>query len=211
MNLERSILLVSAGLVHPLLPARFLLRRALATIPGYRFRRVASLEDLPSRPSFRAIVLYVHTKTISSTALERLDRFLQQGGGLLAIHAASASFKEEPRFFELLGGQFIQHGPVESFEVQPAEPASDLFAGIPSFSVTDELYRHNYDPNNHIHFYTTVGSEREPVVWTRYHSSGRVCYCSLGHTLNAMRHPQVWQILQRGLAWVCSSAGEAPA
>jgi hypothetical protein len=169
------------------------------------------LEGFPSQPSFQAIVLYVHTEAISSIALTRLDRFLQQGGGMLAVHAASASFKDEPRFVELLGGQFVEHGPVESFEVRPTEPASELFAGIPPFSVTDELYQHQYDPGNRIHFYTTVGDEREPVVWTRYHGAGRVCYCSLGHTLSAMRQPQVWQILQRGLSWDCSSSREASA
>ena len=203
-----SVLLVSAGIVHPSLPARFLLRRALTAMPGYRFRRVASLEALPARPSFRAIVLYVHTDTLSPSALEKFDSYLRQGGGLLAVHAASASFKEEPHYFDILGGRFVEHGPVESFEVRPAEPPSTIFAGIPPFSVTDELYRHQYDPGNRIHFATNVGDEREPVVWTRSHGSGRVCYCSLGHTLNAMRRPEVWQILQRGLAWVCASAEE---
>ena len=175
-------------------------------MPGYRFRRVASLEALPAQPAVRAIVLYIHHETVSADALEALDTFVRQGGGLLAVHAASASFKGASRYFDLLGGQFVEHGPVESFEVRPAEPQSDLFAGIPPFSVTDELYRHEYDPGNLIHFTTTVGDEREPVVWTRSHGSGRVCYCSLGHTLDAMRRPEVWQILQRGLAWACSPA-----
>jgi type 1 glutamine amidotransferase len=180
-------------------------------MPGYHFQRAASLEGLPARSPVGAIVLYMHQETISAAALEKLDSFVRQGGGLLAVHAASASFKGESRYFEILGGQFVEHGPVESFEVRPAEPQSDLSAGIPPFSVTDELYRHAYDPGNHIHFTTTVGDEREPVVWTRNHGSGRVCYCSLGHTLDAMRRPEVWQILQRGLAWACSSSGEAPA
>lgn len=209
--MERSVLLVSSGIVHPSLPARFLLRRALAAVPGYHFRRIASLEALSTQAPVRAIVLYMHQETISSAALDRLDSFVQQGGGLLAVHAASASFSGEARYFDLLGGQFVEHGPVESFEVRPAEPQNDLFAGIPPFLVTDELYRHEYDPGNQIHFTTTVGDEREPVVWTRRHGSGRVCYCSLGHTLDAMRRPEVSQILQRGLAWACSSAEEARA
>ena len=175
-------------------------------MPGYRFRQVASLEALPAQPTVRAIVLYIHHETVSADALEALDTFVRQGGGLLAVHAASASFMGASRYFDLLGGQFVEHGPVESLEVRPAEPRSDLFAGIPPFSVTDELYRHEYDPGNLIHFATTVGDEREPVVWTRSHGSGRVCYCSLGHTLDAMRRPEVWQILQRGLAWACSPA-----
>jgi type 1 glutamine amidotransferase len=200
---EISILLVSDGLVHPSLPARFCLRRALAGLPGYRFQRAASLEVLPPLPpdSFRAIALYVHHAALSTAAMEGLDDFLRAGGGLLAIHSASASFREEPRYYDILGGQFVHHSPVEEFIVQPAEPPDEVFGVMAPFSVRDELYRHEYDPTNRVHFYATVGEEREPVVWTRHWGQGRVCYCALGHTLSAMRHPHVHQILQHGLAW----------
>jgi len=202
--LETPVLLVSDGLVHPSLLGRFWLRRALAALPGSRYQRVASLGSLVGLPpdSFRAIVLYVHHNTLSPAALERLDVFLSQGGGLLALHSASASFKEEPRYHDILGGRFDHHGPVEEFVVQLADSDDEIFGGIPGFSVRDELYRHEYDAANQIHFYTAVGDEREPIVWTRYRGQGRVCYCALGHTASAMREPYVWQILQRGLGWV---------
>jgi type 1 glutamine amidotransferase len=208
--LGTQVLLVSDGLVHPSLPCRFLLRRTLTALTGYRFVRVSSLEALPrlSPDSFRAIVLYVHHDTLSVAALECLDTYLERGGGLLALHAASASYKEEPRFYEILGGRFVNHGPVEEFTVQPSVPGDEVFGNIPAFSVRDELYRHEYDPANRIHFHTSVGEEREPVVWTRRWGQGRVCYCSLGHTVSAVRHPQVLQIMHRGLAWV--SGDEAP-
>jgi type 1 glutamine amidotransferase len=207
---ETPILLVSAGLVHPSLLARFWLRRALAALPGIRFRRAASLEALPGLPpgAFRAIVFYAHHAAISPAALECLDGFLQAGGGLLAVHSASASFKEESRYHDILGGRFVDHGPVEEFVVQPAAPNDEVFDGISAFSVRDELYRHEYDAANRIHFYTQVGDKREPVVWTRRRGQGRVCYCALGHTVSVMRQPPVHQVLQRGLAWVCSK--EAP-
>jgi type 1 glutamine amidotransferase len=202
--LETPVLLVSDGLVHPSLLGRFWLRRALAALPGYRFRRVASLESLVGLPpdSFRAIVLYVHHKTLSPAALERLDVFLSQGGGLLALHSASASFEDEPRWHDILGGRFDHHGPVEEFVVQPVSSDDEVFGDIPGFSVRDELYRHAYDAGNQIHFCTVVGDEREPVVWTRYRGQGRVCYCALGHTASVMREPYVQQILQHGLGWV---------
>ncbi len=208
--MEKLVLLVSDGLVHPSLVARFWLRRALVSISGYRFQRVASLEDLPQQPlaPFGAVVLYVHHDTISLSAVERLEKFAAGGGGLLAIHSASASFTQEERWFELLGGRFVEHGPIEQFEVRPSELHDSTFGEIPPFSVRDELYRHEYDPANRVHFYTDVGGEQEPVVWSRSAVSGRVCYCALGHTVGSMRHPQVVQILQRGLAWVC---GDPPA
>jgi type 1 glutamine amidotransferase len=208
--LGTQILLVSDGLVHPSLLCRFWLRRALTALPGYRFVRVASLEALPGLPldSFRAIVLYVHHSTLTVTALECLNAYLERGGGLLAIHSASASFTEEPRYHAILGGRFVEHGPLEEFVVQPSAPGDEVFGGIPGFSVRDELYRHEYDAANRIHFHTVVGEEHEPVAWTRRRGQGRVCYCALGHTVRAIRHPQVQQILQRGLAWV--STEDAP-
>jgi type 1 glutamine amidotransferase len=178
-------------------------------MPGYRLRRVASLQALPQRSpaSFQGMVLYYHHETISAASLESLENFVRQGGGILAVHSASASFKQEARYYDILGGHFVEHGPIETFQVQPALQ-DDIFDGIPAFSVQDELYRHEYDPLNRVHFYTTVGEEREPVVWTRRLGAGRVCYCSLGHTTSAMRHPQVRQILQRGLAWACKDLSE---
>ena len=198
-----QILLVSAGLFHPSLPCRFWLRRALTALPGYRFAHASSLEALPrlSLDSFAALVLYVHQDTLSAAALDSLDAYLERGGGLLALHSASASYKEEPRFYEILGGQFVRHGPVEEFAVQLSTPEDEVFGKIPDFSVRDELYRHEYDPENRIHVHTMVGEEREPVVWTRRWGQGRVCYCSLGDTVGAVRHPQFHQILGRGLAW----------
>ncbi|MFZ5918801.1 MAG: ThuA domain-containing protein [Chloroflexota bacterium] len=208
--METPILLVSAGLVHPSLPARFWLRRALAARPGYEFRRAASLEVLPGLPpgAFRAIVFYAHHASISPAALESLDDFLQAGGGLLAVHSASASFKAEPRYHDLLGGRFVGHGPVKEFAVQPAAPHDEVFGDVSPFSVRDELYRHEYDAANRIHFYTAIDDEREPVVWTRRRGQGRVCYCALGHTASAIHQPPVHRLLQRGLAWV--DGGEAP-
>lgn len=203
--METPVLLVSDGLVHPSLLGRFWLRRALTALPGYRFHQVASLEALSRLPpdSVRAVVLYVHHETLSPGALEGLDAFLESGGGLMAVHSASASFREEPRFHDILGGQFVRHGPVEEFVVQPAVSDDEIWGDIAPFSVRDELYRHEYAATNRIHLYTLVGEEQEPVVWTRRRGQGRVCYCSLGHTVRAMRHPRVQQILQRGLSWVC--------
>jgi type 1 glutamine amidotransferase len=213
VQLETQVLLVSAGLVHPSLLTRFWLRRGLAALPGYRFHRVASLEALLelSLEPYCGIVLYVHHDTISPPALECLERFLGRGGGLLALHSAAASFKGEERYSDLLGGSFREHGPIETFEVQQAAPGDDIFGDVPAFLVKDELYRHDYDPCNQVHFYTMAGSEREPVVWTRRlpapgsgsGAAGRVCHCALGHTVSSVRHPRFQQILRRGLAWVC--------
>jgi type 1 glutamine amidotransferase len=152
------------------------------------------------------MVLYFHQKAISNLALETLDHYVRQGGGLLAIHSATASFKNAPRYFDILGGRFRDHGPVQFFQVEPVAPNDEVFGDITPFTVRDELYRHEYDPDNHIHFYATVDDQQEPIIWTRTYGRGRVCYCALGHRSDIMRQPEVVEILQRGLIWVCTGA-----
>lgn len=209
-----TVLIVSSGWIHPGWLARLSLAWSLSALPGYRFHRTASLEELPEAAAahYAGIVLYIHQQQISRSALERLDEFVQSGGGLLAVHSAAASFKKEKRFAELLGGRFVRHGPIKNFTVQPTQETSLIFGQLGAFQVRDELYRHEWDPGNIIHFVTPAGTGEppEPVVWTRQHAAGRVCYCSLGHRASVLVQPAVASILRRGLTWVCSSQSREP-
>lgn len=210
----KATLLILRGLIHPTWLACLRLRRVLEAIPNQQFKHAGSLEELPSIDSdqLKSIVLYIHKQHISPAALENLDEFIRRGGGLLAVHGAAASFKTEPRYHRILGGRFIGHGRIAEIEVLPS-PGQALSRGIGSFHLRDELYRHEFDPTSEVHFFTNVEKEQEPVVWTRRHGEGRICYCSLGHHSRTFQHPAVIEILQRGLLWVCGedAPGKEPA
>ena len=199
----KNTLLILRGLVHPTWLACRRLQQVFEATPGFEFLYDRNLESLlrldPSQ--ITSLALYFHHKRISPAALDRLDELIRNGLGLLAVHGAAASFKTEPRYHAILGGRFIGHGPVTQFEIQPS-PGQHIFRGIGSFNLRDELYRHEYDPSNEVHFFTSVGEEQEPVVWTRRHGEGRICYCSLGHTSKTFQHPAVIEILRQGLMWV---------
>jgi len=208
--LTTHILLVSAGFFHPPWLGRFWLRQTLQALPDIRVHQVASLEGLLSSSDrdYQAIVLYIHQQKVSHAALEALDHFVSQGGGLLAIHSATASFKNNPGYFEILGGRFTGHGPLGELDIRPAKVADEIFPGIKPFTLPEEPYEHEMNPACEIHFdapYPQAKSDgrRLPVVWTYRYGQGRVCYCLPGHRSAAMRHPVVREILQRGLTWAC--------
>lgn len=213
MNTKKTpsrVLLVSKGIFHPPLLGRFWLARLLRKSHGQRLRvtgRIEALESI-SPSAYSAVVLYYHRPSISPAALDALENFNRSGGGILAIHSASASFNDSPGYFELLGGRFDHHGPVQEFQVDPTETRGGFFNSIGNFSVRDELYRHEWDSGNQVHFATWIGEQMEPVVWTRVNQLGRVCYLSLGHTSQTMRQPDVQKIIERGLAWV-SAGGDS--
>ncbi len=207
-----NILLVSAGFFHPPWLGRFWLRQTLQALPGTRSRQISTLEALPAinPQEFQAIVLYIHQQKITPAALAALDQFVSQGGGLLAIHSATACFKNESHYFDILGGRFIRHEALCKLEIRPTQASEGLFAGINPFPLYEEPYEHEMNPNCTVHFdaphpQNPADDQRLPVVWTHHFGQGRVCYCLPGHRSAAMRHPVVREILQRGLNWVCRS------
>ena len=200
----KTVLLVTDGIFHPPFFARKALRKTLEELEGFAFQHIQSMEKLPNDlGDFSALVIYIHHKKISVAALARLDKFVSTGGGILGVHTATASFKQQAHYFEILGGQFSGHGPVESFEVRPVAESA-IFAGIPAFTVKDELYIHKLQPGIKTHFVAKHEEQDVPVVWTYQYGNGKVCYAVPGHTAGSLKHLVVQEILQRGLKWVCA-------
>lgn len=198
----KNILLVTDGTFHPPLVGRLRLHKMFSQMDGFSFEHVSSLEKLPADlSSFSALVLHFHHKTISPSALERLDTFVKNGGGILAIHAATASFKQTLPYFKILGGRFVGHGAVERFQVERLE--GGIF-DIGDFEVRDELYIHDLEPDIEVHFTAKHEGKDVPVVWTKQYGKGKVCYAVPGHTTGTMGNKTYQEVLKRGLEWICS-------
>jgi hypothetical protein len=203
INPEKPVLLVSAGVVHPTLSARRRFHTIVhqdALVSATVTSRVENLTLLDGG-GFEGVILYFHRRQITDGALGALDRFVSGGGGLLAVHGASASFKKTPRYFDILGGRFVSHGPVGSYTVRRTAAAFSAFGVMEPLAVTDELYIHEYGKDVTVHFSTDTDRGPEPVVWTRRHGKGRVCYVSLGHVAAVMNDRAVRRIMADGLLW----------
>ncbi len=201
----KNVLVISTGIFHPAWRARAVLRRMLATMDGFSFTYLPSFEpllDLANLGRFHALVIYLHRQTISPQALAIFDRFVANGGGVLGIHSATASFKDAAHYFEIIGGKFAGHGPIETFCADPVGAGHSPLAGLPSFTVTDELYLHDLQPGLEVQFQTLNKGEPVPIVWTRNYGAGKVCYAVPGHCVETMQNTAYQQVLRRGLAWV---------
>jgi uncharacterized protein len=199
----KKILLVTDGIFHPPFAAVRQLHKTLAENEGLVFKHVRSMEQLPEDLlDYAALVLYFHHKTISQAALKCLEDFVSAGGGVLGVHSATASFKQEGRYFDILGGRFVGHGVIEQIEVKSCSDGGVFPPGL-SFPVFDELYFHEMSPDISVHFATIQEGEEVPVVWTNLYGRGKVCYVMPGHTVKSMKNPAVQKILQEGLNWVC--------
>ncbi len=208
--MKKRVLVVSAGLVHPTLTARRHLEGIIGAHGLIDHTTVHDVEALArlGQEEFSGAVLYFHRRRISDRALDALDRFVKRGGGLLAIHGASASFKKTPRYFDVLGGRFVGHGKIEPYTVFRIGGDDPLFTVSEPFAVTDELYIHRYDSDVIVHYATEKTGRTEPVVWTKAHGEGRVCYISLGHVSEVLAGKEVRQIITDALSFIAGTRSE---
>jgi len=195
------VILVTKGIEHPTYAGRQILIKSLMNLEGITFNHVNSLDQLPSDiQKFNSIVLYFHEQKVSNAGLSLFGQFVFEGGGVLAIHSATASFMESPLYFEILGGRFKWHGQIKKFMLTPVA-GKNVFKGLPPFFVEDELYIHDLQPGITPHFTTLEGEEEIPMVWTHHYGKGRVCYAAPGHRPETMCHPDYQNLLKKGLSW----------
>lgn len=199
----KNILYVSTGIIHPSITLIRKVKNMIESTGQVALTRAHSVEGLKklNPASYDAVVLFFHRQKISGEALNTLTNFVEQGGGCLAIHAASASFKKEPGYEKFLGGKFISHDVIQKFTVTP-DTSSPLFGDVPPFNVNDELYIHRYSQEVTVHAVADNNGTPEPVIWTKTRGKGRICYFSLGHTSKSADHPAFKEIIRRGITWV---------
>jgi type 1 glutamine amidotransferase len=202
--LNDTILGIASGLFHPSIAAR---SRLIQSLSDFHINWISSLEQILAfdRDRYAAMIIYLHRQHISREALDALIRFVERGGGLLALHSASASFKREKEYRNLLGGRFVSHGPVMNIRIEPEPGGEKLFGVTKPFTIRDELYVHEYGDDVSVRFSTMHEGKKEPVAWIREFGQGRVCYLAPGHRGATFTHPSMKTLLEKGLEWIMNT------
>jgi type 1 glutamine amidotransferase len=198
--------------------------RAISEIAGRRGIQVVASEDprmfdAATLRRFKAIVLLSTTTDPKLPGSEwlvgqrrsALQQFVEDGGGILAIHAAADSHYHWPWYGHLIGGRFERHPPGTAMgRIRMIDPSSGLGRGLPAaFDHRDEWYYFaDFDPTSTLVATVDPASIGEkdinpnPVAWTRKVGHGRVFYTAMGHTKESYSEPDFLKHLDNGLAWV---------
>lgn len=202
---KRQILLISAGLFHPSISARWRLRTILSIGNEMKIIRIRDINrvELMDLSRFSAVVVFIHREELSSKALSNIQNYIKTGGGFFGVHSASASFKNDDRWFDLIGGRFKSHGPIEVIKLENCAGESSPFADIPDFELEDELYLHHFKPDIIPLYQTMVEGSLQPLIWQKTFGKGRVFYACPGHRAVVFKNEVYQEVLKRGLNWVC--------
>jgi putative membrane-bound dehydrogenase-like protein len=147
---------------------------------------------------YQALLIYANTTRLEPTQEQALLDYVTQGGGLVAVHCASAAFGNSDRFIALVGGRFKSHQ-TGTFRTRIAEPDNPVMRGFTGFESWDETYVH--DRHNETNRTVLEYREDEPWTWIRREGQGRVFYTAWGHDQRTWTNPGFHDLIERGIRY----------
>ena len=164
--------------------------------------------------NYHAIILYGNAPYISAEQERALFEFVEQGGGLVPVHAGIAMFANSDAYTTLVGATFKSHGH-GTFSTRFIEPDHPALAGVEPFESWDETYIHmRHNPDKIVLSVQEEHGQAEPWTWVRNHGQGRVFYTAWGHDERTWSNPGFHKLLERGIRWAAGdwalSANWAP-
>lgn len=216
---RKRILVLSKGWFHPSLWVRRVFRKMLLSFIcddqkcNYEFYFIDRFKDfihlgvgdVSHDRQYDGVILFMHENKVSvkvvSEFLKSIQRFLSQGGGLLAVHGAIASFKSVPEYGRILGSRFTGHDAACPLEVRDTN-------GLNTITLKEELYMHDFDQSVKILWYSRCRGKEVPVAWAKEVNGGRVFCFSLGHYASTFQNEKVKNMVGDALAWITGQVNE---
>lgn len=146
--------------------------------------------------------------------------YIRGGGGFVGIHSASGSERDWPWFWQLLGGSFWFHPPLQKFPIYIMEtnhPSTSFLAGQETWAWEDEFYiMKNMTDDLKVVLagnpkaLKVAGaqgkniaelSERTPLAWYHEFEGGRSFYTALGHKKEYYADETFLKHLLGGIKW----------
>ena len=166
--------------------------------------------------NFSAVVLYDMPPAITDVQRANILSLFQRGTGLVVLHHALASFQSWPDYERIIGGRYPQPpkgqpavsdkvGYQHDVEVTVAvlDNGHPITAGIPSFTVRDEIYwGYRVGADTHPLLTTSHPKSGKPLMWTRNEGKSRIVYLQLGHDRFTFDTPAYRTLLARSINWV---------
>jgi hypothetical protein len=147
------------------------------------------------------VLIYANHTHLSASQEQALFQYVNQGGGLVPVHSASACFGNSDAYIKLIGGAFKAHGSGE-FTTERVRSEHPAVNGVPAVESWDETYvHHKHNPDKTVLSVRVEGDHREPWTWVRTQGQGRVFYTAWGHDRRTWSNADFQRLLEQGLRW----------
>jgi hypothetical protein len=184
---------------------------------GVALEWTTETDALADLDGYDLVVDYLTDSHLDPGPLDGLCSFVADGGGYLGVHCAadltSAADGEGgvdpgdepvPALRDLLGGHFLDHPDRSTFGAVVVDRDHPVTDGVDDFAVYDEPYRVDCDEDR-VRVLARMDHPdlaEYPVAWVRRYGDGRVCYSSLGHTVESFENESHRRLLRNAVAWL---------
>lgn len=175
----------------------------MVTVYALRWRMLDNEKYAPHREKWAF--------SLSQEGRRALAGFVADGGGLLGLHTAVICFDDWAGWKDILGGAWVwgrsSHPPYGPVEVSPGPEPHPVTAGLPAFSLIDEVYGDLDHTPDMVPLLTAsavgpAAARAWPALWARTVGRGRVVVDTLGHDRASLEHPVHRRILRNSALWV---------
>jgi type 1 glutamine amidotransferase len=162
---------------------------------------------------YAAVVFLLTTGDVLDPEQQRaFERYVEEGGAWVGIHAAADTEYEWPWYGELVGAWFASHPAVQPAAIDVADADHPSTAMLPErWERTDEWYNYRRNPREAglrvlltLDESTYEGGEHgedHPIAWCHEVGGGRAWYTGGGHTRESYAEPLFRRHVQGGLRW----------
>lgn len=133
-----------------------------------------------------------------------LYAWVEAGHPVIAVHSASSSYLGNPRWAQLIGAEYTEHG--KDFEyVTLTQPDHPAIQGLKPPTGWDEGRVHRFLRND-ITVLATLNDEKTPWTWIRPQGRGWVYYTSSGHDTRTWSDTSFQNQLVQAISWGISAS-----
>lgn len=145
---------------------------------------------------------------------EAFQAWIKSGKAFIGMHSATDTFHDYKPFIDMIGGEFLTHGPqaaVECLNQDHAHPATKHLGA--KYAVFDEIYILKNFHRDQVHGLLTLDKHPNtgapgdyPIAWSKQIGSGRLFYTSLGHREDVWLSSDYQKHILGGIKWALGLA-----
>lgn len=135
--------------------------------------------------------------------------WMRRGSAYVGIHSATDTFHGDPDYLELVGSEFLPHGPQVQVTVHVQDAAHPACQGLPDrFEIYDEIYEFQNWSQSRVHTLLSIKRHPQsgasgdfPLAWTKRAGAGGIFYTALGHREDVYANDFFRRHLAGGVLW----------
>ncbi|HLS28009.1 MAG TPA: ThuA domain-containing protein [Opitutales bacterium] len=167
------------------------------------------------------VVLFMNTNGTLFNDDQRvaLKQFIQNGGGYVGVHSASATEYDWDWYRQLVGAHFSTHPKIQPATIVVENHNHLSTAHLPKrWERVDEWYNFRSNPREEVNVLLSIDTESmngsemngdHPIAWYREFDGGRTWFTGLGHTDEAYQEPAFLKHLLGGILWAADRETES--